>query len=150
MDIISLYLCKGGEEKYKMLEHLPEIIIAFLIAALSGLGVGSAGLLVVWLVSAGGLEQLAAQGVNLYFFLFSSSSSLLVHLRRRKILWGAVLLMSAFGIIGALIGTGIATRADPALLRRLFGFMLLGAGGLSLFRGITSFGKKGRQGRNDK
>ncbi len=126
-----------------MLEHLPQMLAAFLIATLSGLGVGSAGLLVVWLVAVEELPQLTAQGLNLYFFLFSSSASLLVHLCRRKILWGVVLIMMAFGIVGALIGANLAGRADPSLLRQLFGFMLLAAGGISLIRTIKSFKKKG-------
>lgn len=45
-----------------------DIIAGLGIALLSGMGVGSAGLLVVWLTMADTVPQLAAQGLNLYFF----------------------------------------------------------------------------------
>ena len=45
---------------------------AFLIAILSGMGVGSAGLLVVYLTMVLGAPQLTAQGINLLFFLPSA------------------------------------------------------------------------------
>ena len=63
------------------------IIMFFIIATLSGMGVGSAGLLVVWLTVFDSVPQLAAQGLNLFFFLFSSSASLLIHVKRRKMFW---------------------------------------------------------------
>ena len=47
-----------------------DIIVFFIIATLSGMGVGSAGLLVVWLTVFDSVPQLAAQGLNLFFFLF--------------------------------------------------------------------------------
>jgi uncharacterized membrane protein YfcA len=118
------------------------MIAGFLIAALSGMGVGSAGLFVVWLTVADNIPQLEAQGLNLYFFLFSSSASLIIHLRKRKILWRVVILMTIFGVAGALIGTLLAAHTDPSLLGRLFGLMLLASGGASAFRTIREFRKK--------
>ncbi len=119
-----------------------EMIASFLIAALSGMGVGSAGLFVVWLTVADNMPQLEAQGLNLYFFLFSSSASLIIHLRKRKILWRVVILMTIFGVAGALIGTLLAAHTNPSLLSRLFGLMLLASGGASAFRTIAEFRNK--------
>ena len=42
--------------------------IATLIAILSGLGVGSGGLLVIWLTLALGVDAQMARGLNLLFF----------------------------------------------------------------------------------
>ena len=55
-------------------------LTSFGVAILSGLGVGSAGLLVVFLTAVLQVPQLTAQGMNLVFFLFSSGSALTVHL----------------------------------------------------------------------
>lgn len=109
------------------------MLIAFLIALLSGMGVGSAGLLVVWLTVADATPQLAAQGLNLFFFLFSSSASLLIHIRKRKIYVGAVAVMTAAGLVGAFAGASLATHTDPGLLRRLFGGMLTLTGAVSAY-----------------
>jgi len=119
-----------------------DIIVFFLIAALSGMGVGSAGLLVVWLTVFDSVPQLAAQGLNLFFFLFSSSASLLIHVRRRKMFWGVIGVMTATGAVGALIGSILANRFDAALLGRLFGGMLLVSGVLSFTRSVRAIWRR--------
>ena len=109
------------------------IIASFIISVLSGLGVGSGGLFVIWLTLAAGVPQIAAQGLNLLFFLFSAGASLLVHLFKRKILWGAVMLLVAVGIPGSLLGSFIAGFISAALMRKLFGIMLVISGTFILF-----------------
>ena len=115
------------------------LISAFLIAILSGLGVGGGGLFVIYLVLFTSTPQLQIQGINLAFFLFSSTASLLVHLTRRKIFWSAVAIMSLSGIIGTVFGSMISTQADEKILRKVFGAMLIISGVLSL---KSAFSKK--------
>lgn len=121
-----------------------DIIVFFLIAALSGMGVGSAGLLVVWLTAFDAVPQLAAQGLNLFFFLFASSASLIIHVGRRKIFWGAVGIMTATGAVGALIGSLVANSFDPSILAKLFGGMLLVSGALSFTRSVRAILRRKR------
>ena len=47
-------------------------IVAFFIAILSGLGVGSGGLLVIWLTMVEGMDAIGARGLNLLFFVFTA------------------------------------------------------------------------------
>ena len=82
------------------------VIVAFAIALLSGLGVGGGGLFAVYLSIFSDLPQLAVQGTNLLFFLFSSGASVTVNLFRRRILFSAVAIMIATGLAGAAIGVG--------------------------------------------
>ena len=107
-------------------------IVAILIAVLSGLGVGGGGLFVIFLSFFTQLDHLEIQGINLAFFIFSSASALAVHVFKRKIFVGAVLIMSVSGIIGALIGTFLSGNISPLILRKLFGAMLVLSGMLSL------------------
>ena len=109
------------------------------VALLSGLGVGSGGLLVVFLTEYRGVGQLFAQGVNLIFFIFSSGAATAVNLRARKICYGAVLLMSIGGTIGAITGALIASVLNPDLLRIGFGLMLLIGGVPSFIRSVKAF-----------
>ena len=97
------------------------LLIAFGIALLSGMGVGSGGLLVIYLTLLEDTPQLTAQGINLLFFLFASAASLLIHLARRKIFGGAVFVLSVCGVVGALLGSAVAAQISPALLGKLFG-----------------------------
>lgn len=110
-----------------------DIIASFLIAVLSGMGVGSGGLFVIWLTLASGAPQFAAQGLNLLFFLFSSGTSLIVHAKKRNILWGAVLVLTAFGIVGSLFGSFIAGFISAPSMRKIFGAMLIISGSFVLF-----------------
>ena len=91
------------------------LVAAFAAAVLSGLGVGSAGLFVLYLTLVAGYAQPEAQALNLLFFLFSAGSSLLLHIRERKIPRRLVLFLAAAAIPGALLGSYLART--PALRR---------------------------------
>lgn len=106
--------------------------ITFLLAALSGMGVGGGGLFVIYLSLFTDTPQLVAQGMNLLFFLFSSGASVTVHLKHRKICYPVVGVMIVFGIVGALVGALASARLPAHLLRQIFGGMLVVSGILAL------------------
>ena len=110
------------------------LLVTFTVALLSGMGVGSAGLLVTYLVLVIGTPQLEAQGLNLLFFLFSSGAALLLHAFRTPPIWGLLLFLVPTGLLGAWGGTALALFLPQALLRRLFGWLLVVSGTLGLFR----------------
>lgn len=111
-----------------------DIVAAFLIAALSGMGIGSGGLFVIYLTFVSEAPQLTAQGMNLMFFLFSSGAALIIHLQKRKILWGAVLLLTVGGVFGAVAGSFVAGLLTTSMIRKIFGGMLLVSGAIALFK----------------
>ena len=112
-------------------------VISFIIAALSGMGVGGGGLFVVFLALFTDLPQITVQGINLLFFLFSSGSSICVHLTKRRIFGTAVLVMAAFGVLGSVCGALLANVIGQTLLRRIFGIMLVISGMLSLRQSLA-------------
>ncbi|MBE6629559.1 MAG: sulfite exporter TauE/SafE family protein [Ruminococcaceae bacterium] len=108
--------------------------VSLAVATLSGLGVGSAGLLVIFLTAVQHVPQLTAQGLNLLFFLASSLSALCVHAFRTKLLWGMLLFLIPAGLIGAYLGSKLAFFLPQEVLRRLFGALLILSGTLGLLR----------------
>ncbi|MBQ7383400.1 MAG: sulfite exporter TauE/SafE family protein [Clostridia bacterium] len=110
------------------------LISSFLIAVLSGMGVGGGGLFVVFLALFTDTPQITAQGINLLFFIFSSGSAVCIHLSKRQILGTAVLTMAAFGVAGAILGSLLSSVINEAILRKLFGIMLVISGIFSLMR----------------
>ncbi len=118
-----------------------DFIVSTGIALLSGLGVGSGGLLVVFLTEYKDVGQLFAQGVNLLYFIFSSGASTAVNLIKRKICYGAVALMTAGGVAGAVVGAVIASSVSPKLLKIGFGIMLLAGGVPGLIKSLDAFSK---------
>ena len=112
-------------------------IVALAVAVLSGLGVGSAGLLVVYLSLVMELPQLMAQGLNLFFFLFASATALCLHLTRTPVLGGCLVLLLLGGLPSAFFATRLAVFLPQELLRRLFGLFLIASGALGLFKKRT-------------
>ena len=115
---------------------ITSLIVAFVISVLSGLGVGGGGLFVIYLALFTDTPQLTIQGINLAFFLFSASASLIVHLTKRKIFFLAVIVMSFFGVIGALGGSALSRYVGQDLLRKAFGIMLIFTGSFSLLKSL--------------
>lgn len=116
------------------------IAVIFLIAALSGLGVGSGGLLVIFLTSALKFSPTDARVTNLLFFIISSTGALIIHSAKGRIRYKLVLCAAAFGILGTLIGTSVGRLIGDTVLKFLFGIMLVLSGTYSIFgRKIKKF-----------
>ena len=120
---------------------MESVIISFLISVLSGLGIGGGGLFVIYLSVFTATPQLAAQGLNLLFFIFSSLASVMVQINRRKICFWAVTFMASFGVIGSFVGAYLTAFLPEQWLRRIFGIMLV-AGGIIAFRSSFPNAKK--------
>jgi uncharacterized membrane protein YfcA len=122
-----------------------DALAAFLIGALSGMGVGGGGLFVIYLTLIKGVAQIEAQGLNLYFFLIASGASLLVHTVKRNIDHRLVLALAALGIPSAIFGSSLASRVHPDTVRLVFGIMLVAAGGISLYTTAVSLWKNKKE-----
>ena len=109
------------------------VIAAFLAAILSGLGVGSAGLFVLYLTLIAGYSQPEAQALNLLFFLLSAGAALLLHIRARRIPWRVVGFLIVCAVPGALAGSYLVRVLDASVIRKLFGGMLIVTGLPALF-----------------
>ncbi len=111
-----------------------DALVAVGIGLLAGLGVGSGGLLIVYLTAVDGMGQLSAQGLNLAVFSFALGAALLVHLHRRNLCGPILLCVLALGAAGALCGSLLAQQLRADVLRVGLGFLLLLMGGVALFR----------------
>lgn len=109
------------------------MIAAALIAILAGLGVGGGGLLVIYLTLILKTEQLAAQGINLIFFIFSAAASLFIHFRKRNINIRTVIILAVTGIISSILGSYLSHNIDVGILQKIFGGLLILSGVITLF-----------------
>lgn len=109
-------------------------LVALIIAALSGMGVGGGGLFALYLKLATDYPQIKVQALNLLFFLFAASAALCVHLTSRKIYFIPVAVMIASGIAGSLIGSSLALSVDGAVLSKIFGAILIFSSVYSFFK----------------
>ena len=113
-------------------ENLFSAIVATIIAILSGLGVGSGGLLVIWLTMIGGVDPQLARGLNLLFFIFSAGAALIVHAVKGRIKPTLALFLSLFACLGTFVGTYLGLRVDAYWLKKIFGGMLTLSGTYAL------------------
>ena len=115
-------------------------IVAFLTAILAGMGVGSAGFLVVYLTVFAQAPQLSAQLMNLIFFISSAMAAITVNLFKKRLSFKLIALVALPGVIGAVGGSAFAHSVDKGILGKGFGLMLILFGALSLFS-VRSTGK---------
>ena len=109
-------------------------VVAFLTAVLSGLGLGSAGLFVLYLTMVAHFPQQEAQGMNLLFYLFSAGIALLFHVRHRVVPIPLVIYLVLCAIPGSVAGTWLMHVLEMSLVRKLFGGMLIVTGLPALLR----------------
>ena len=71
-----------------------------------------------------GIEQHIAQATNLIFFIPTAIVAIIVNLKNKNIDVKLAILISIFGILGAIIGANISIRINVSLLRKCFGIFL--------------------------
>lgn len=108
-------------------------IVGFFAGAAGGMGVGGGGILLLYLTAFAGTEQLAAQGINLVFFITTAASALIMHIKNGFVKWKSAAVSVLFGIPGVFFGSYIAGSIDKTLLRGIFSLLLLAVGLRELF-----------------
>lgn len=100
--------------------------IASLLSGLLGsLGMGAGAVLLLYLRTIAGVEQLTAQGINLLFFLPIATLAVLMHCKNKLIEWKSVGIWTAVGVPGALLGVWLSGILPMSWLPRLLGLLLL-------------------------
>ncbi len=108
-------------------------IVGFVSGVLASMGLGGGFVLVVWLTLFCDVEQKAAQGVNLLFFLPIALISLIFHLKNGLVNKQLIKKLVFGGVLGAILGTLGIRLIDSDGLRMIFAVFLLGFGLRQLF-----------------
>lgn len=101
---------------------------------ISGFGIGGGSILMVYLTAVLALEQRAAQGVNLLYFLPTAAAALAVHAKNRQVDWRAVLPAALCGALSAGLAAILAMQLQGDALRKVFGGFLIIIGLAELFK----------------
>jgi uncharacterized membrane protein YfcA len=92
---------------------------------LSGFGIGGGTLLLIYLALLAGVEQHAAQGINLAYFLTAAAAALYWHIRNGYVEKRAVLFAAGAGMLTTALSSWAAMQTDTHLLRKCFGLFLI-------------------------
>ena len=101
------------------------ILVGAVLGFLSGLGVGGGSLLVLWLTLMENADPSTARGINLLFFLPSALIACFFRWKQGCIDFKALLPAIIGGCIAAGIGSWFSNILDMALLKKLFGGLLI-------------------------
>lgn len=116
-----------------MLTFIVAAAAGLICGVLSGFGIGGGSLLMVWMTAVLSMDQKAAQGVNLLYFLPCAVCALIFHIKNRQIVWQAVWPAALAGSVCAVGGALLAQGVNAELLRKLFGGFLVLVGLSEIF-----------------
>ena len=94
---------------------MKEIIIGLVSGIVSGTGMGGGTILIFLLSYMLGIEQHIAQATNLIFFIPTALMAIIVNFKNKNIDIKAAILISVFGILGAIIGANISIHIEVGI-----------------------------------
>ena len=103
---------------------MAEILKGLVSGIVSGTGMGGGTILIFLLTFVIGMEQHIAQATNLIFFIPTSIVAIIVNVKNKNIDIPLAIIISIFGILGAIIGANISINTDVGILRKCFGIFL--------------------------
>ncbi len=115
-----------------MTAWLLPLLAGFGTGILSAWGVGGGTLLLLIMTLFLGVEQTAAQGINLLYFLPTAGAGLLFHRKNGLLDKTAIRQAVPAGLVAAAAAAWLATAVDVDVLRRPFGLFLF-------FTGLMTF-----------
>ena len=101
------------------------LVVGLVTGILSGFGVGGGSLLMLYLTMFAGVQQFAAGGINLLYFIVCAPAALYSHIKNKLVDKQAVLWCTLTGLPVSAAAALLAARIDVSLLRRGFGLLLL-------------------------
>ena len=109
-----------------MLESWPvAVAVGTVLGFLSGLGIGGGSLLILWLTLVLGMDPSTARGINLLFFLPAAAVACLFRWKQGCIQWKTVLPAMLAGSVSAAVLSFVSLGMDMAVLKKLFGGLLI-------------------------
>jgi len=105
----------------------------------SGMGIGGGAILIPALTIFIGMEQQAAQKINLLYFLPTAAIALRTHSKNGNIDKSGLLKITLYGLIGAGIGALIAVQIDGGYLRKGFAVFLLSMATYEIAKGCKKW-----------
>lgn len=116
------------------LETVIACLVCFITSVFSGMGAGGGGILTLYLSVFAGMDQAAAQGVNLTAFIFALAPSAAVNAARYKPDIRLIAFLTFCGTTGCIFGALLSSYAPDALLRKCCGAFLSVTGAAALIK----------------
>ena len=110
---------------------------AFFTGIFAAMGVGGGMILILYLSFFAGYDQIAAQGINLLYFIPIAALAVIIHTKNKLIEWKKILPSLVIGSITAVLGAVSADYLGSDVLRKIFGGFIIIIGIKEFFCGFT-------------
>ena len=100
-------------------------LAGFFSGAMGAMGLGGGGVLIIYLTLFAGVEQAAAQGINLIFFIPCAVLAVLYYWKKKLIVWKTAIPCALAGLLGAAAGSYFSSWISGEWLGKLFAGLLL-------------------------
>lgn len=107
--------------------------VGLLAGVMASMGLGGGFILLVYLALFTDMQQKAAQGINLFFFIPIILLSLVFHIKNKLVDFKTALLCGGIGAAVVAAGYAAAQAMEGDLLRRGFALFIIAAGLRDLF-----------------
>ena len=108
-------------------------LAGILSGIIGAMGIGGGGVLIIYLTLMAGVDQMTAQGINLLFFIPCAVIALVIHSRKKLIVWRLAFPMILGGLVGVTVGAYSAQLIGPNMLGKIFSAFLIFIGLRQLF-----------------
>lgn len=105
--------------------NLAALFAGLLSGIIGAMGLGGGAVLIIYLAVFTDTPQLAAQGINLIFFLPIGALAVIVYAKKGKISWKKTVPIAVGGLLGAVGGIISARLLGGELTAKLFGGLLI-------------------------
>ena len=110
------------------------ILAGTVTGVLTGFGIGGGTLLIIYMITFTNFSQVAAQGINLLYFLPTAGGSLIGHVKNKLIDCKALLFAGGTGFVMTIVSSNLVSMMDVSWVKKGFGAFLIAVGLLELFR----------------
>lgn len=108
-------------------------LIGLLSGIAASMGFGGGFVLILYLTVFSGINQSAAQGINLIFFLPTAAVSLVIHMKNRLIEWKKLICLIPGGLLGVFAGSWVSAHINVDFLQKMFAGLLIFVGIKEIF-----------------
>lgn len=130
--------------------NISALLAGLFSGILGAMGLGGGSVLIIYLSLFTQGPHLKNQGINLLFFIPIALISVIIYGVKKKIKWKTTLKVSAFGMVGTLVGWFTAGGLGGEVTSKIFGVLLLALGLNQIFGkwGNMLFFKKKNRNKN--
>ena len=114
--------------------NITALLAGLLSGALGAMGLGGGAVLIIYLTLFTDTEQLAAQGINLLFFIPIALLAVIIYSVKKKIKWRLTVSLSIWGLLGAFCGIMLTKSLGGDLTSKVFGGLLILMGLSEIFK----------------